>query len=296
MTEAGRLRYAVVGARGQLGQEFAKHLPPERMIALDSEMIDVADRESVRAALSGLDCDGIINLAAFHDVNGSEENPGKAFSVNTLGGFHVASIAAEMRKKVVFLSSDYVFGGDVHRETPYVEADPVAPLNLYGASKVAGELMVRAALPENHLIIRSSSLFGCVTSKKGWTFPEMMLARARDGQKLQVVGDQTMAPTYTCDLARRVLELLDVNASGTFHVANAGKCSWHDLACATFELVGIETHVEPVSSDAFAAKARRPRYSVLGTARLEAVGLPPLRPWRSALEAYLIEKGEIEHG
>jgi dTDP-4-dehydrorhamnose reductase len=167
-------------------------------------------------------------------------------------------------------------------------------LNVYGASKVAGEHLVRAAAPDSHLIVRSSSLYGCVTSKKGWTFPEMMLNKARAGEELKVVDDQVMAPTYTYDLASRVLELIERDATGTFHVANAGSCSWYEFACATFELVGLNAAVQPVSSGEFPAKAARPKYSVLTGNRRADIGLDPLRNWRDALKAYLVEKGEIE--
>lgn len=287
------MRFAIIGANGQVGQEFAKHLARDEFIGLDVDELDVRDRESVRACLGPLSFDAVINLAAFHNVNGCEDDPAKAFAVNATGAFNVASVAAEMGKKVAFFSSDYVFGGEPARSTPYVETDIAAPVNIYGASKVAGEHLVRAARPDDHLIIRSSSLYGRVTSAKGWTFPELMLTKARDGDDLKVVNDQFMVPTYTCDLARRVLELFERGATGIFHVVNSGSCSWHDLACATLELAGLGPDVRPVSAAEFSAKAQRPSYSVLSSGRLQEFGLAPLRGWRDALKAYLIEKGEI---
>jgi len=287
------MKYMIIGAKGQLGQEFAKLLSADQIIALDIEEIDVSVRESVETVLGKLTFDAVINLAAFHNVNGCEDSPDQAFAVNATGAYNVAEVAGSMGKKVAFFSSDYVFGGDEERAVPYTENDHPAPLSIYGASKVAGENLVRAAQPDNHLIIRSSSLFGCVTSKKGWTFPELMLHKARAGDDLKVVKNQIMAPTYTYDLASRVLELFDNGATGTFHVANSESCSWYEFACATFDLVGLTPNIRPVSLREFPAKARRPEYSVLSSVRIEEIKLSPLQTWREALKSYLVEKGEI---
>jgi dTDP-4-dehydrorhamnose reductase len=284
------LRYAVIGAQGQVGQEFAKLLAGDRMIALDVGDLDVADRASVERCLAPLEFDIVINLAAYHNVNECESNAARAFGVNAVGAFHVASVVRETGKKLVFFSSDYVFGGDAARTRPYVESDAPAPLNVYGASKAAGECLVRAVLPEDHLIVRTSSLYGCVTSKKGWTFPELMLNKAKAGEEIKIVQDQVMAPTYTRDLVRRVLELLDKGARGTFHVTNAGSCSWYEFAMATFDLRGVKARAKPVSSAEFPVKARRPAYSVLSTDRAAPLGLKPLQPWRDALRDYWSEK------
>ena len=144
------------------------------------------------------------------------------------------------------------------------------------------------------MIVRSSSLFGVVTSKKGWTFPEMILRRARAGEPLRVVDDQYMSPTYTLDLVHAVVSLLEAKAAGTVHVTNSSGCTWFELARATLAMAGIEYNIEPVGSDAFPSKARRPAYSRLDSERLESMGVAPLRDWRDGLRAYLVEKGEIQ--
>lgn len=222
----------VIGAAGQVGQEFARLLEPGAWTALTHEELDVTDPTRVRAALGDRPGDVVVNLAAFHNVNLCEEQPQTALAVNGLGALHVARAAAELGRKVVYFSSDYVFGADAARRTPYTEADAPAPLNVYGTSKVAGEQFVRQAAAD-HLIVRTSSLFGAVTSRKGWTFPETMLRRARAGEPLRVVRDQLMAPTYTRDLAETVLRLVAADARGTVHVTNSGCCSWYYLAVAT---------------------------------------------------------------
>lgn len=286
------MKYVIIGAAGQVGQEFAKCLPAERLHPLTHEQVDITDPGSLARCLEGVDCRAVVNLAAFHDVNGCEQDPEKAFRVNAVGAANVARAARARGCTAVHVTSDYVFGLDAGRREPYVESDPVGPLNVYGASKVAGEHLVRALGPD-HLIVRTSSLFGVATSRKGWTFPEMMLRRARAGEPLRVVSDQHMAPTYTLDLVRTMVALVEAGATGTVHVANGGGCSWHELATATLELAGVDRAVEPVSSDAFPSVARRPAYSRLGTERLPSLGVRPLRHWREALHAWLVEKGEI---
>ncbi|MBI4718391.1 MAG: dTDP-4-dehydrorhamnose reductase [Planctomycetes bacterium] len=286
------LRYAIVGAAGQVGQEFCKCLPAERLTALTRQQIDITDPRSVSDALAGVEYDVLVNLAAFHDVNGCEDDGVKAFQVNGLGAYHLARAASGKRRKVVFFSSDYVFGAQTDRRTPYLERDAVGPINVYGASKVAGEHLVRSAC-DDHLIVRASSLFGVVTSKKGWTFPEMILRRAKAGEPLRVVHDQYMSPTYTLDLVKAVIALAEAGATGTVHVANGEGCTWYEFAKATLELAGVAHPIEPVRSDAFPAKARRPVYSRMDSERIESFGVPAMRHWRDALAAYLVEKGAV---
>ena len=287
------MKYAIIGAEGQVGQEFAKCLPAESLVLLTRAQCEVTDAGSVAKCMESLECDVVVNLAAFHNVNGCEEDPVKAFEVNAVGAGRVAQAARRTGRKVVYFSSDYVFGQDATRRSPYVESDATGPVNAYGVSKLAGEHLIRAAT-DDHLIVRSSSLFGVVTSKKGWTFPEMIIRRAKSGEPLKVVNDQYMSPTYTLDLVRSVTALVDGGAAGTVHVTNGGGCTWHEFATAALEVAGIDRSIEPVSSDAFPSVARRPVYSRLDSERLGAPGAPEMRSWEDALQAYLTEKGVIE--
>jgi dTDP-4-dehydrorhamnose reductase len=284
--------YIVIGANGQVGQEFARALASRGPLLLTHDQIEVSDPASVDRCLQGIECSAIINLAAFHNVNACEDDPEQAFSINAIAAARIAHAAHTIGCRVVYFSSDYVFGQNANRDSPYVESDPVAPLNAYAVSKVAGEHMVRAACA-NHLIVRTSSVFGAVTSRKGSTFPEMILRRARAGEPLRVVDDQFMSPTYAPDLAQTVIALLDAGATGTVHVTNGGACTWHEFACATLRLAGIDVQPEPVSSAAFPSPARRPAYSALASEQLAMWSVLPPRPWQAALEAYLAEKGEL---
>lgn len=286
------MKHAILGASGQVGQEFAKVLPAESLITLTHDDVDVGDEDSVQRCLDGLSCDVIVNLAAFHDVNGCEEDPAKAFRVNTVGAGNVARAAARKRCRVVYLSSDYVFGLERNRNAPYLEGDAIGPLSVYGVSKAAGEQLVQAAT-DNCLSVRTSSLFGVVRSRKGWTFPEMILQRARKGEPLKVVDDQYMSPTYTLDLVRTVVSLCEKGVTGLVHVTNGDGCTWYEFAVATLKLAGIDYEIEAVGSDAFPSKAQRPVYSRLDSERIESAGVEPPRHWRDALQAYLIEKGVI---
>jgi dTDP-4-dehydrorhamnose reductase len=287
--------YVVIGANGQVGQEFVHSLKSQDALFLTHEQIEVSAPESLAACFRGITCSAIINLAAFHNVNACEDDPERAFRINAVGAARVAEVAQSLGCRVVFFSTDYVFGQDSRRRSVYLESDPLAPLNTYGASKAAGELMVRAACP-NHLIVRTSSVFGAVSSRKGATFPEMILRRARAGERLRVVNDQFMAPTYAPDLVASVLALLEAGATGTIHITNGGVCSWYEFASATLRDAAIDYEPEPVSSNCFPARAKRPAFSAMASERISAWNIQPLRSWQSALKAYLAETGAVTTG
>ncbi len=289
------MRLLVIGAPGQIGQEFVHSLPPELCIALGHDDIEVADAGSVRQALQSRtgSFDAVINLAAFHDLPSCEDDPEKAFRINAVGALNVANCAGEFRKTVCFFSTGLVFGDRFARfPTAFNESALPQPLNVYGVSKAAGEAATRAYCSD-HLIVRTGCVFGTTTSRKGRTFPETILQKARAGEKLRVVTDRVMSPTYAKDLAEVVIGLLERGVRGTIHVVNNGTCSWYNLAVATLKLAGEDTGaVQPVKAAEFGAKtdARRPAYWALVSTRRD---VPKLRHWREALAAYLEERGEL---
>jgi len=286
------VKLAIIGGYGQVGQEFQKHISHENLVLLSHEQIEVCDLESVNSVLTGIDVDVVINLAAFHNTDQCETEKEKAFLVNSIGAYNVAKVSQDLNKKVVYFSTDYVYGLDSERDKPYLEIDEIAPLNIYGASKSAGEMMVRT-LNKNHLIIRTSSLYGALTSKKGWTFPEMIYSKASKGEPLKVVNDQVMSPTYTNELVSVLIEFLKIDATGTIHIAGGGQCSWYEFACETLRLLNIDYEIESVSSSVFPTKAERPKYSVLSSVFFENFNVCPMSNWKEALKRYLIEKGEL---
>ena len=283
------MRAAVIGSTGQLGQDLMRAFG-EETVALTHQDLDVTDGVGVASAMHSLRPDWVLNTAAFHKVDDCETNPALAFATNALGAFNVARAAADVGAGVVFFSTDYVFGGEEReRDNPYEEGDNVQPLNVYGVSKAAGEQLVMQA-NSRHVVVRSAGLYGTATSRKGWTFPELMINKAKTDGMVRVVTDQALSPTFTADLAQKTRELVEEDAAGLFHLTNAGECSWFEFAWAVFDLAGIEVEMEPIETGEAQRRAHRPSYSALTTTRVQEAGLSPLRPWEEALGAYLRAK------
>jgi dTDP-4-dehydrorhamnose reductase len=283
------LRVTVIGSTGQLGQDLMRVFG-EEATGFTHQDLDVTDQARVASALSSTQPDWVLNTAAFHRVDDCEVDPTLTFAVNAVGALNVARAAADVGSGVVFYSTDYVFGGqDRERGHPYEEGDCPAPLSVYGTSKVAGEQLVMQA-NARHLVVRSAGLYGTATSRKGWTFPELMLHKARTDGVIRVVTDQVLSPTFTADLAQKTKELMEQCAVGLFHLTNAGECSWFEFAQAALDLAGVRARMEPIGTGQLKQRARRPSYSALTSARLEQVGSKPMRSWREALGAYLREK------
>jgi dTDP-4-dehydrorhamnose reductase len=284
------LKVAVIGSTGQLGQDLVRAWDEETVRFAHGDL-DVTDGVGVASAMQSLGPDWVINTAAYHRVDDCEINPALALAVNTLGAQNVARAAFLVGAGVVFFSTDYVFGAQERgRDHPYEEGDGPQPLNVYGVSKAAGEQLVMQA-NERHIVVRTAGLYGTATSRKGWTFPELMLEKARNEGSVSVVTDQVLSPTFTADLAGKTRELVERDAKGVFHLTNAGECSWFEFARGTFDLAGVETEMEPIQTGQTRRRARRPSYSALTTSRLAEVGLSPMRPWKEALGDYLRAKG-----
>jgi dTDP-4-dehydrorhamnose reductase len=271
----------VVGSAGQLGRELVSLLGADVAWAGDLPDLDATDADAVSRLVEQVRPDVVFNATAYNKVDQAEADPDVALAVNAQAPRWLAVAARDAGALLVHFSTDYVFDGRSKR--PYREDDCPGPLGVYGISKLTGEHLVAASGVE-HLVIRTSGLIGRGGSEqKGGSFADRILARAREGQPLRVVADQTFAPTLAMDLAAATLALVGVGARGLFHVANAGACSWHDLAVATLALAGVDAPVEAIASSDLDLAARRPEYSVLDTGRYHALGLPALRPWREAL-------------
>ncbi len=285
------MRVAVIGSTGQLGQDLMRVFGDEGAVGFTHQDLDVTDGVGVASAMHSLKPDWVLNTAAFHRVDDCEINPTSALTVNAMGALNVARAAAAVGAGVVFFSTDYVFGGEDRQPgQPYEEGDHLQPLNVYGVSKIAGEQLVMQA-NARHLVVRSAGLYGTATSRKGWTFPELMLNKAKAEGIVRVVTDQVLSPTFTADLAHKTKELIEQDATGLFHLTNAGECSWFEFAEGAFDLAGVKVEMEPIQTGQTQRRARRPSYSALSTTRLGEVGLSPLRPWREALSDYLGAKG-----
>jgi dTDP-4-dehydrorhamnose reductase len=275
------LKALVTGAGGQLGRALVARLGDRVTGAFTRADLDVSDADGVAGAVRAARPDVIFNAAAYNKVDAAESEPHEAMAVNAVGALHLARAAAQAGALLVHVSSDYVFDGAQSR--PYVEGDAPRPINVYGVSKRAGEMMVEAA-GADALVVRTSGVFGPGGSRaKGGSFVDRLLERARSGAPLRVVDDQRFAPTFAPDLAEALVALVESNARGVVHVTNEGACTWHELAVAALELAGLAAPVEPIRTAELGAPARRPPCSVLSTSRYRALGGAPLRPWRAAL-------------
>ena len=298
-------RIAVVGASGQLGSDLVRcgRERGQDVIPLTHDDIEVTDARSVDAALGAAKADVVIDCVAFHQVDECERDPATAFAVNALAASAIARTTRRLGGRTVFVSTDYVFSGTkpfvgpTGPATPvdaYTEDEPAEPVNAYGVSKLAGELLVRQADP-GALVVRTAGLFGRTGSrgKKGTNFVEQIVRQARERRPLQVVDDQYVTPTYTVDAAEAILALVDLGAGGTVHVAAAGGCTWHAFASRCLALIGSQVEVRRIAAAERSSDAARPANTALCVDRLASLIGRPVRPWTEALPAYLEEMGHI---
>ncbi len=282
----------MIGAAGQLGSDIMRRWPHGDTIGLARDAIEITDRDGLLATLRDQSPELVVSTAAFHNVDLCESEPERAFQVNAVGAMNLADACSEIGAALMFISTDYVFAGDLGRA--YSERDAPSPVNVYGASKVAGEQLVRSRI-EKHYIVRTSGLYGEAGSGgKGGNFVQRMLELGRSGKDLRVVDDQVLSPTFTYDLAQQLLAVADTRRYGTYHVTNGGSCSWYEFSAKIFSLTGTNASLRPTTTAEFGAKARRPLYSVLENAALREAGVPLLRDWPEALADYLHRRGELQ--
>ena len=280
------MRIVIVGSNGQLGTDLCQVLDAagHDLIRLAHGDIDIRDQSSVDSVLGGVSHDLVVNTAAFHKVELCEQDAMSSFAVNAVGPRNLALACRKVDSVLVHFSTDYVFGGE--RDSPYKEDDLPGPLNVYGASKLAGEMMLSLTWPK-HFIVRTSGLYGIAgSSGKGGNFVETMLRRASDGQAIKVVDDQVLTPTPTKDLALAMSKLILTKAYGLYHASAEGECSWYDFARQIFNISRLEVDLARASSREIASAVKRPSYSVLSKSRLRALGIT-MPDWNKGLAGYL---------
>ena len=287
----------LLGPNGQLGHDILRAHGnsgvPFDLLPLARDKLDLAEPGAVERVLGGLEFDTAVNCAACTRVDEVEDNATLAFAVNAHAVATMAQVCAAKRARLLHISTDYVFGGDIERATPLREDDPTAPVNVYGASKAMGETLARLA-SDDVVILRVASLFGVAgASGKGGNFVDTMIRAGRERGALRVVDDQTMSPTATADVARVVVRVLtDACAPGLYHVVNAGSATWFEFACEIIRRAGVDATVTPCATSEYPARAARPRYSVLDSTKVSgAFGAMP--PWQEALRRYLHAKGHL---
>lgn len=277
------MKILITGTNGQLGLELQEQLRQEpkiyKIIPTDYTSLDITNFNQVKAKLLLEQPDIVINCAAHTAVDKCEEDIENAYKINAIGPKNLAIACDEIGAKLVQVSTDYVFSGELPGARR--EDDITGPQSVYGTSKLLGEEYVKTFC-KKHFIIRTAWLYG-----EGNNFVRTMLKLAETNKELNVVGDQFGSPTSTKDLAKAIIELMQTDYYGTFHGTCEGQCSWYDFAYKIFELKGIDIKVNKVTSEEFVRPAKRPKYSVLDNFMLKLYGLNSFRHWEEALKDYL---------
>ena len=280
----------LIGKTGQLGSSILAEQTSHRIYAPGRNELDIESRESCEQVMEEFRPDVVINTAAFHNVPQCEVEPLRAFAVNCQAVRDLAAICKKMNARLITFSTDYVFGGE--QRTPYREDDRTGPLQMYGISRLAGELAALATAPQHAVVIRTCGLYGLSgATSKGGNFVDKRITDAQTNSELEMGCDQVVSPTYTGDLAQAVLKLIEHPqlAPGIYHLANEGECTWFEFTQAIYETMNLEVKVRPVDRGGMSGEMRRPLYSALANTRARALGIT-LPHWRDALERYLQQK------
>lgn len=285
-------RAVVLGAGGQLGVELVKVLRQRgyEVNGFDRKGLDIADHALLERVLGAINPGVILNAAAYNQVDVAENDPQAAFVGNALSVRNIALVCRQLDALLVHFSTDYVFDGTLGR--PYVETDQTHPMGAYAVSKLAGELYAQAYVEP--LIVRTSGVFGPggLRTARG-NFVELMLRLAAAPNPIRVVEDFVASPTYSPALAERSVELMELGMRGVFHIGGGAAVSWFDYAKLIFDVFGMTPEVRPTNEREYRTQAKRPKFSALSNAKMEAAGAKPMPSLREALEAYKLERGRL---
>jgi dTDP-4-dehydrorhamnose reductase len=290
------VRLLVVGSNGMLAHDVlrAGEHGGHELLGVDLPEIDITDPSAVGRLLERFladgPLDGLVNCAAWTDVDGAEEKRDAAHAVNADGAGNLARATAEVDVPMLHISTDYVFDGVAPldadgRPRPYVESDPTAPRSVYGQTKLEGEQQVSVASPK-HTIVRTAWLYGV----DGKNFVETMLRLAAEREAVQVVTDQVGSPTWSGHLAPALLGLLERGVRGLVHLTGSGEVSWNGFTREIFRQAEVNCRVEPASSEQMARPAPRPAWSALLSERDDVLPMPP---WQDGLAGYLAARAGI---
>ena len=284
------MRIVVIGASGQLGSDLMLALAEYEPVGVDHQAVDIERPADIAATIADHRPDLVINTAAFHNVDLCEKHPDRAFAVNAVAVGELARQCAAAGIALLHVSTDYVFDGTA--TAPYTEDDCPRPLSAYGISKYAGELLVKRHLDQAY-IVRTSGLYGIRgSSTKGYTFIDRILMQAREDKPIRVVTDITFSPSYTRHVAEAIRAIVERKAYGTYHVTNAGYCTWHDFATEILRQAKIDVPVARTTSAEFASVARRPPFSALADTALATLGPIRVPTWQAGITAYLALRSE----
>ena len=279
----------VTGCKGQLGTELQKIAANDAFhywVFTDVDTLDICDMAAVEACFLANRIDACINCAAYTAVDKAEDEPQRATKVNTFAPKVLAKTCLRHNALLIHISTDYVFGGDAN--TPYKEDDPINPQSVYGGTKADGERVIRQS-GCNHMIVRTAWLY----SSTGNNFVKTMLKLGDTKDEINVVADQKGCPTWAHDLAAALMALLNKNGKEpvheTFHFTNEGQITWYDFATAIMEIGGKSCKVNPITTDQYPTKSKRPAYSVLDLSKIKAYAGIEIPFWRDSLEICIKE-------
>ena len=280
-------KVVIFGGGGQLGIELGREFERRlwQVTRFERQTLDVTDGGLVEDAVARAEAELVLNAAAYNQVDIAEKEPAAAFQANALAVRNIAMACRQAGAKLVHYSTDYVFDGT--KGSSYVETDATHPLGAYAVSKLAGELYAQAYL-EDALILRTSGVFGPggMFTPRG-NFVEVMLRMAKNNQPIRVVMDHVASPTYAPAMAQRTADMVEKKLSGVYHLGGGEPVSWYHYARLIFELASLSPALQPTDEREYRTAARRPKYSALSNAKLNAAGIEPMPPFREAVRAYL---------
>lgn len=276
------MRVLVTGVTGQLGYDVVKELQTRHIECIGTRRkdFDLLDKKAIESYISNYKPDAVIHCAAYTAVDNAEDEPEVCYKINVLATKTIAEVCKKNNAKMIYISTDYVFFGT--GDHYYEVDDKTNPVNVYGQTKLAGELAVKAVL-DKYFIVRISWVFG----ENGNNFVKTMLRLGKEREELNIVDDQIGSPTYTADLAVLLCDMIMTSKYGTYHATNEGVCSWAEFAHEIFRQAGIAVKINPILASDYKTKAYRPLNSRLSKISLKKNGFDELPSWENALCRYL---------
>ena len=284
------MKVLVTGVKGQLGYDVVRELQSRghEAIGVDIEEMDITDETAVSRVMEETAPEAVIHCSAFTAVDRAEEEQELCYKVNVQGTENIAKMCQKLGCKMLYLSTDYIFSGEGQR--PWEPEDTPSPLNAYGQSKYQGEVALRQYV-DKYFIVRMSWVFGI----NGNNFIKTMLRLGKENGAVKVVDDQIGSPTYTFDLAKLLVDMIETEQYGAYHATNEGICSWYEFAKEIFQEANMkEVTVTPVSSEEFPVKAKRPKNSRMSKEKLVQNGFSLLPSWQDAVKRYIKELKKVE--
>ena len=278
----------VTGSTGQLGSDVVKELLKRGYSTLSPNRseLNLCSEDNIRNYILNSNCEAIVHCAAYTQVHKAEDEKDLCIKINATATKHIVKCAKILDIPMIYISTDYVFDGT--KDGEYTENDETNPINIYGESKLAGEKYVQEIL-DKYYIVRTSWVFNI----NGKNFIETMLRLSKANNQLSIVNDQIGSPTYTKDLSRLLVDMLETSKYGLYHATNEGYCSWYEFADTIFKLANINIDIKAINSNEYASRAKRPLNSKLSKDKLIEYGFKPLPHWEDALKDYLIRRRDL---